>query len=158
MMIAINCDADRLLLNLYSSLDMSSPFDEMIGYLKLSQAYRARSMVPDRDRALVLAAVQACHLQMHPLAELCRKMILQNNPGHMLRRFECVADAVEDADFDTFLKQVRRKIPRENINAVLSQLDYQCDLKKTDFASESEFAAAVLGLDVAWIKENFGNL
>lgn len=69
-----------------------------------------------------------------------------------------MADAVEDADFDTFLKQVRRKIPRENINAVLSQLDYQCDLKKTDFASESEFAAAVLGLDVAWIKENFGNL
>jgi hypothetical protein len=130
----------------------------MVGYLRLSQAYRSSSMLPDRDRALLLAAVQACHLQMHPLAELCRKMILQNNPGHMLRKFGCVADAVEDPDFDTFLKQVRRKIPRENINAVISQLEYHCDLKRSDFASESEYAAAVLGLDVAWIKENFGNL
>jgi hypothetical protein len=136
---------------------MSFVFDEMVGYLKLAQAYRSRSMLPDRDRALIVAAVLACHLQMYPLAELCRRMILQNNPGHMLRKFHCVADAIRDADFDTFFKQVRRKIPRENITGLLEQMEYRCEVRKSDFTSESEYAAAVLGLDVAWIKENFGD-
>lgn len=134
---------------------MDSVFDEMVAYLSLAQAYRSRSLMPDRDRALMLAAVNASLLQMYPLAELCRKMILQNNPGHVFRKFESVTDAVNDPDFHAFAKQVRKKIPAEKAATILADLDYRVGIKKSDFDSESEYAAALLGVDVAWIKEHF---
>lgn len=136
---------------------MDPVFDEMAAYLKLAQAYRSRSLLPDRDRALLLAAVNASLLQMHPLAELCRKMILQNNPGHMLRKFESVAEATKDSDFHAFAKQIRRKIPYEKAGLIMADLDYQINIRKSDYTTESEYAAALLGVDVAWIKEHFSD-
>jgi hypothetical protein len=136
---------------------MDSVFEEMVAYLKLAQAYRSRSLLPDRDRALLLAAVNASLLQMHPLAELCRKMILQNNHGHMLRKFESVAEAIHDSDFQAFAKQIRRKIPFEKAQLIMADLDYTVSIRKSDYGTESEYAAALLGVDVAWIKAHFGD-
>lgn len=138
-------------------MPMDPVFEEMAAYLKLAQAYRSRSLMPDRDRALLLAAINASLLQMHPLSELCRKMILQNNPGHMLRKFESVAEAINDSDFHTFAKQIRRKIPFEKSQLIMADLNYTVSIKKSDYGSESEYAAALLGVDVAWIKEHFGD-
>jgi hypothetical protein len=134
---------------------MDSVFEEMTAYLKLAQAYRSRSLMSDRDRALLLAAIGASYLQMHPLAELCRKMILQNNPGHLFRKFQSVAEAVDDSDFHAFAKQVRKKMPADKAPTILTELDYQVKIRRVDFDTESEYAAALLGVDVAWIKEHF---
>lgn len=134
---------------------MDRYFEEMIAYLKLAQAYKARSMPMERNKALVLAAVAADMLQMDPMAEFCRKLVLQNNSGHMLRKYNSFADAVNDSDFGVFVKQLRRKIPFESVSGLLSQLEYHCPVRKSEFATQSEYAAAIMGVDVDWIKENF---
>lgn len=135
---------------------MSKPFEQMIAYLKLSRGYRQRSMMPDRDRALLLAGIFANLAQLEPIAALCRQLILQNNPGHALRRHESFAEAITDADFQYFVNQVARRIPQEKVSLLLADLNYDCDLNRNDFANDSEFAAAIMGVDASWIKENFG--
>ena len=135
---------------------MLDPFDEMILYLRLAQAYRARLQLPDRDRALVLAGTCAHVMKMPELAEFCRQLVLQNNPGHMLRKYDTFAEATQDSDFGVFLRQVRRKISPERAESQLIELDYHCDVRRTDYQTDAEFAAAVMGVDAQWIQENFG--
>lgn len=139
-----------------STIQMLDPFDEMILYLRLAQAYRSRLKLPDRDRALLMAGVCAHVNQMPQIAAFCRQLILQNNPGHMLRKYESIAEAVEDSDFGHFVKQVRRKISPEKAEAQIVNLDYQCDVRRTDYESDEHFAAAVMGVDADWVKEFFG--
>lgn len=110
----------------------------------------------DRDRALVLAGTYAAMLQMHPVAEFCRKLILQNNHGHMLRKWPTFAEAIEEPDFATFLKQVRRRLPTERAEIQLTQLGYQCDVRQQDYDTVEEFIAAVMGVDNQWLIEHFG--
>ena len=135
---------------------MLDPFDEMILYLRLAQAFKARLQMSDRDRALVLAGTCAHVMQMPAIAEFCRQLILQNNQGHMLRKYTCFAEAVEDSDFGFFVKQVRRKLSPERGEAQLVELGYECDVRRTDYDNNEEFAAAVMGVDAAWLSENFG--
>jgi len=110
----------------------------------------------DRDRALVLAGTFASLLQMNSVANFCRELILQNNPGHMLRKFKDFRSATEDPDFGVFLKQVRRKLSPETAEAQLMSLDYQCDVRPTDYATPLEYASAVMGVDGVWLEDNFG--
>lgn len=135
---------------------MLDPFDELILYLRLAQAYRNRLQMSDRDRALVLAALCAHVMQMPAIAEFCRQLVLQNNQGHMLRKYDSLAVAVEDPDFGVFVKQVRRKITPEKAEAQLLELGYQCDVKASDYPTQLEFAAAVMGVDAEWLGEHFG--
>jgi hypothetical protein len=51
-----------------------SGIDEIAGYLHLAQVFRGRSLMWGWDRALLMASIAACELQMDPLAELCQKM------------------------------------------------------------------------------------
>ncbi len=135
---------------------MSSPFDELILYLRLAQAYKNRLQMPDRDRALVLAGTCAHVVRMPAIAEFCRQLILKNNTGHMLRKYDSFAQACEDSDFGVFLKQVRRKLSPERGESQLIQLGYECDVRIEDYDTKEQFAAAVMGVDNEWLSENFG--
>lgn len=135
---------------------MSDPFDEMIIYLRAAQAFKNRLQMSNRDRALVLAGTCACLLQMKPVADFCRQLVLQNNHGHMLRKYETFHDATEDSDFGVFLKQVRRKLMPEHAESQLVSLDYHCDVRPTDYPTREEFAAAVMGVDLEWLEDHFG--
>jgi hypothetical protein len=132
------------------------PFKELILYLRVSQAFWQRLQMPDRDRALVMAGACASVLQMTPIADFCRQLVLKNNQGHMLRKYETFADALEDPDFGVFLKQVRRKLMPEYAEAQLMALNYQCDVRASDYKSNFEYAAAVMGVDAEWIHDHFG--
>ncbi len=129
---------------------------EMILFLRLAQAFKNRLQMSDRDRALVLAGTYAAMMQLTPVAEFCRKLILQNNQGHMLRKWPAFADAIQEDDFITFLRQVRRRLPTERAEVLLEELDYQCDVRREDYDADLSFAAAVAGVDGQWLKENFG--
>ena len=135
---------------------MPSPFQELIIYLRVAQAFDNRLQMPDRDRALVMAGTCAAAMQMMPMADFCRKPVLQNNSGHMLRKYSGFAEAITDPDFGIFLKQVRRKLPPGEALGLLTSLDYECDVKEGDYESEFEYAAAVMGVDADWLNNQFG--
>ncbi|MEM7456165.1 MAG: hypothetical protein AAF456_17600 [Planctomycetota bacterium] len=135
---------------------MPDVMKEMILFLRLAQAFKNRLLMPDRDRALVLAGTYAALMQMTPIAEFCRQLILQNNHGHMVRKWPSLAEAIQDQDFLTFLKQVHRKFPTERAEIQLVELGYECDVRREDYESNLDYAAAVAGVDAAWLEENFG--
>ncbi len=135
---------------------MPDPMKEMILFLRLAQAFKNRLQMSDRDRALVLAGTYASMMQMVPVAEFCRQLILQNNHGHMLRKWPTFADAIQENDFITFLRQVRRRLPTERAEVQLEELGYHCDVRREDYQTDLGFAAAVAGVDSEWLVENFG--
>lgn len=134
---------------------MSELFEEMILFLRLAQAFRNRMQMPDRDRALVMAGAYACLQELSPLAAFCRTVVLQNNPGHMLRKWPTMREAMEDPDFATFLKQVQRRFPIEKAESMLKSFGYQCDVREGDYQDPLAFAAAVMGVDAEWLLEHF---
>ena len=135
---------------------MSDPFEELIIYLRAAQAFKNRLQMSNRDRALVLAGTCATLLSMPPIAAFCRKVILQHNHGHMLRKYDSFSKATEDPDFGVFLKQVRRKLSPEQAEAQLIALDYHCDILPSDYPTKAEYAAAVMGVDAEWLQDHFG--
>ncbi len=132
------------------------PFDELILYLRVAQAFKNGLQMSNRDRALVLAGTCATLLQMTPIADFCRQLVLQNNHGHMLRKYENFEAATLDPDFGVFLKQVRRKLSPEAAEAQLISLGYHCDVRPTDYPTQNEYAAAVMGVDAEWLNDHFG--
>lgn len=135
---------------------MPDKLQELVLFLRLAQAFKKRLQMSDRDRALVLAGTYAAMLKMTPVAEFCRKLILQNNHGHMLRKWPTFADAIQESDFITFLRQVRRRLPTEKAESQLVELGYECDVRQQDYDSTEEFVAAVMGVDNEWLVEHFG--
>lgn len=136
---------------------MTDPFDELILYLRVAQAFKNRLQLSDRDRALVLAGTCATMLDLNSVADFCRELILQNNRGHMLRKYDSFQTATEDPDFGVFLKQVRRKLTTEKAESQLLTLEYQCDVRSGDYETQLEFASAVMGVDCEWLQDNFGS-
>jgi hypothetical protein len=135
---------------------MDDPRNDLILFLRLAQAYRNRLRMSDRDRALVLAGTLATMMQMPAIANFCRQLVLQNNHGHMLRKWASFAEALKHEDFGTYLAQVRRKLPTERAETLLSELQYECDVRREDYPTDEAYAAAVMGVDVDWVNENFG--
>ena len=131
------------------------PFHELILYLRVAQAFKDRLQMPDRDRALLMAGACAHVLNMPEIANFCQKLILQNNQGHMVRKYKDFAAACDDSDFGTLLKSVRRKLGPEQAEAQIVSLNYQCNVLPGDYETKQEFASAVMGVDYDWLKENF---
>ena len=130
--------------------------DEMVLFLRLANGFKERLLMQDRDRALVLAASCAALYQMPSVAEFCRRLILQNNHGHMVRKWTSMAGALGDPDFIHFLKQIRRKLPVEAAESRLLQTGYECDIRRDDYPDEKDYVAAIMGVDAQWLDENFG--
>lgn len=110
----------------------------------------------DRDKALVIAGACASLMEMKTIANFCRSVILQRNHGHMLKRWETFTEALEYEDFHLLIKQIRKKLSEEQAMELLEDLDYRCKVRKADHDSNESFAAAVLGLELEWLRENFG--
>jgi len=62
------------------------PTREIVIFARLAQAFKNRLQMQDRDRALVMTGVCASMLEMEVIANFCRRLILKNNPGHMIKR------------------------------------------------------------------------
>ena len=135
---------------------MNSLLDELVLFIRLAQGFKERLKLQDRDRALVLAASCASLNQMPTVAEFCRRLILQNNHGHMVRKWTSMAYALDDPDFIHFLKQIRRKLPVEAAESKLIELEYYCDVRREDYDDDTAYVAAVMGVDAEWLDEHFG--
>lgn len=131
------------------------PTREIVIFARLAQAFKNRLQMQDRDRALVMVGVCASMLEMEVIANFCRQLILKNNPGHMLKRYDTFKLALQTEDFVTFLKQVRRKLATEKAETMLVEFGYKCDVKRRDYDDPDVYIAAVMGVDFDWMKENF---
>ena len=130
---------------------------EMILYLRLSQAFKERRQMQDRDKALVLGGACAALMRMPAIERFCRSVVLQRNRGHMIKRWDSFTEALQEEDFQLLLKQIRRKISEERALELLEEFQYRCSVRIADHRSNESFAAAVLGIEYQWLMENFGD-
>ena len=134
---------------------MSEPIDILATYLHLADRHGKRRFMADRDRFLVISAVIAQKMRMYRVAAYCRYLILQHNPGHMLRRWTTVKLALDDSDFLHFLKQIQRRFPQERAENMLVEMDFERANERAAYYTDEEYAAALLGIDLKWLHANF---
>lgn len=123
---------------------MSEPIDLLGLFLHLAQASLRRNRPQVRDRFLVLAAAIAARMELASVAAYCRHLVLDHNPGHMLRRWPTVAAALADSDFLHLLKQLQRRYPQENAEQLLSDLGIEMASERNVYYNDEEYAAALL--------------
>lgn len=136
---------------------MSEPIDLLSLYLHLAKASWKQLKMPDRDRFLVIAGCNASKMGLGNIAAFCRHLILENNPGHMIRKWKTVGQALEDSDFLYFLKQVQRRFPQEKAESMLYDLSIDRSNEKHVYYSDEEYAASILGVKLEWLLARFGD-
>ena len=114
-------------------------------YLHLAAASHRRRRPHVRDRFLLLAAAVAADMQLDPVVRHCRKLVLEHNPKHLVRRWPTIQQALLDDEFLCLLKQLRRRYPQEKAEQLLQSLDIDAQNERRAYYSDYEYAAALLG-------------
>ncbi len=135
---------------------MSEPGYLLGLYLHLAKAGERRRRPLVRDRFLVLAGMIAARLKLAPVAAYCRHLILENNPGHMIRRWESFSEALEDDEFLLLLRQIQRRYPLEKAEQLLSKLGIDMSQERQTYYSDKEYAASILGVSLKSLDELSG--
>jgi hypothetical protein len=136
---------------------MRQPIDVLADYLNLARAAGLRRQPLVRDRALLLAGVIAAQIDLSPVAGACRDEILRHNRRHIVGRWPTVAAALEEEDFQTLVNQLSRRYGPERVERMVEQLEIDHQIERANFASDGEFAAALLGTSWHDLAERFGN-
>jgi len=130
-----------------------SPSDRILGvYLHLARASKLRLQPLQRDKLLALAGVQAESMGLEPIAALCRHKILANNPQHLVGAWPTLGAALADERFLSYIKQLQRRYSREKAEHMLDALGIQMGRERELYASDLEYAAALLDTDLAEIQ------
>jgi hypothetical protein len=130
-----------------------SPSDRILGvYLHLARASQLRLQPLQRDKLLALAGVQAESMGLEPIAALCRHKILAHNPQHLVGAWPTIAAALADERFLSYLKQLQRRYSREKAEHMLDALGIQMGRERELYASDLEYAAALLDTDLTEIQ------
>ena len=127
-------------------------------YLHLARAMWKKRLMPDRDRILVLAGVTAVALELYPIANYCRYLILQNNQGHMVRRWATMKIALTDPDFHQFVKQLLRRFPTEKAESMLKEHGIELANERSTYYSDAEYVAAIMDVEPQWLVNEFGSV
>jgi len=122
-------------------------------YLQLARVSQRRRKAMARDRFLVLASMVAVDLELWDVADLCRRRILDHNPGHLVRRFESMRDAVGNEDYETLVTQLWRKYPFERLEYLLSRVQPNWASERARYRTDAEFARAMLAGDTCGTSE-----
>jgi hypothetical protein len=137
---------------------MSPPVELLGTYLQLASGAKRRQQPLVRDRVLVLAAVLAAQIEgLAPIAAYCRERILAHNPGHMLSRWATVALAREHEDFQSLVNQLASRYGTERVEQLVIQLGLDACPDRAAYASDGEYAAALLDADWNDLQRRFGS-
>ena len=121
---------------------------ELLGmYLHLARAAENRRQPLVRDRVLLLAAVIAAQIDLAPIAAACRELILAHNPGHLVGRWPSIGAALGEEDFQALVSQLSTRYGPERVERLVEQLGIERAGERAVYASDGEFAAALLGLN-----------
>jgi hypothetical protein len=119
--------------------------DRMLGiYLHLSRASQLRRQPMIRDKLLVLAGVQAEEMGLEQISALCRQRILAHNSRHLVGQWPTFASALPDGEFQSYLKQLRRRYSPEKTEHMLHSLGIELGRERDAYFSDLEYAAALL--------------
>lgn len=132
---------------------MPTAQDILSVYLQLARVSQRRREAMARGRFLVLAGMVAMDLELWDVADLCRRRILDHNPGHLVRRFESMRDAVGDEDYDALVTQLWRKYPFERLEYLLSRVHPNWASERAGYRTDEEFAQAMLAEDACGTSE-----
>ena len=118
----------------------------MLAFVKLAGVSQTRQQLGPRDKFLVLAGVAASRANCLAVSRRCRELILAHNPSHLVKRYETFEAALEDAEFEPYLKQLSRFCSYEKAEHHLSQLDISPDLPElSSKLSPGDYALLLLG-------------
>jgi hypothetical protein len=118
----------------------------MLAFVKLAGLSQSRQQLGPRDKFLVLAAVAATESGCDTVAERCRQLVLEHNPGHILKKHESVALALANEAFQTYLKQARRFCSHERAEHLLTQLEIAPGIPTANSGlTASEYSLLLLG-------------
>jgi hypothetical protein len=136
---------------------MTPPIDLLAVYLHLARGAQLRRQPLVRDRVLLLAAVIAAQIELKPIAAACRERILAHNPRHIIARWPTVTKALAEEDFQTLVNQLSTRYAPEHIERLVEQLGIERGCERAVYASDGEFAAALLGCDWDDLVQRFGS-
>ena len=94
----------------------------MLAYVRLARISQERGQLPGRDRLLVLAAAAACRAGWPQVAECCRRLVLEDNPRHLIGRGATALEAMRDEEFQPLLKQLERTCTYERAEHLLQEI------------------------------------
>ena len=135
---------------------MAPPVELLGTYLQLVRGAELRRQPLVRDRVLVLAAVLAAQMEgLTPIAECCRERVLAHNRGHMLARWPTVAEARKHEDFQSLVNQLAGRYGTERVEQLVAQLGLDGSEGRAAYASDGEYAAALLGADWEDLQQRF---
>lgn len=135
---------------------MDKPIDLLGMYLHLARASERRRRPHVRDKLLIVAAAIAEQIRESRIAAYCRHQVLCNNPGHLIRRWPTVAEALQESDFLHLLKQLQRRYPLEKAEQMLADLNIEMARERAVYFNDEEYAAALLGVNLDTLQELFG--
>jgi hypothetical protein len=119
--------------------------DRTLGiYLHLSRASHLRQQPMVRDKLLVLAGVQSEEMGLEQISALCRHKILVHNSRHLVGQWPTFASALNDEQFQSYLKQLRRRYSAEKSEHMLDALGIELGRERDAYFSDLEYAAALL--------------
>lgn len=128
---------------------MSGTADMLGMYLHLARASGLRRRPQVRDRLLILAGTEAVEMALPRIAETCRRLVLEHNPQHLVKRWPTLEAAMREEDYQIFLRQLRRRYPREKVEELVRSLGIELGRERETYYSDEEYAAALLGLPPA---------
>jgi len=135
---------------------MTRPIDLLATYLHLAAAAKLRRQPLVRDRVLLLAAVIAAQIDLSPIAAACRELILAHNPRHVVRRWTTIGEALGEEDFQSVVGQLATRYGPEHVEQLVEQLGIERGSERAAYASDGEYAAALLKLDWDDLVRRFG--
>jgi hypothetical protein len=116
---------------------------DLLNYVKLAALSAGKGQPLGRDRFLVLAGAAACHAGLLDVAERCRELVVQDNPQHLIGRFDSFPDAMRSEDFTPLLKHLQRLCPVEQAEYLL-QSNVVADATAPSDEPPAETARALL--------------
>lgn len=100
---------------------MHDPAGTMVTFMKLAGMAQDRGQFLPRDKFLLLAGAAACEAGFPDLGDLCRELVLRNNPQHLIGGYPSLADALCDAEYAGFHTQLLRFCSYEQGEHLLNQ-------------------------------------
>lgn len=136
---------------------MNSPVDLLGIYLHLARAAAQRQRPLVRDRLLFLAAAISADLRLPAVAACCRAKVLENNPGHLLKRWNTIEEATDSDDFIALRRQLVKKYSPERVEQLMQSLQIAWQNERAAYYNDEEYAAALLGLTVEDLVRQYGS-
>ncbi len=117
----------------------------MLGvYLHLARASKLRRQPLVHDKMLILAGVRAEEMGLEPISALCRHRILTHNAHHLVGQWPTLGAALADDQFQSYLKQLRRRFSPEKTEHMLHSLGIEMGRERQAYFSDLEYAASLL--------------